>query len=426
MGMKVNWENRLLRDICQKIQYGHTASAKDEPIGPKFLRITDIVPETIDWLSVPHCEIEPKKKDKYLIKSGDILIARTGATTGYAKYIKAAPESIFASYLVRLQLVNWVDPRYIGYVVESAEYKEFIRANWGGAAQPNANAQVLTSFHVPTPPFPTQRKIAAILSAYDDLIENNLRRIKILEEMAQNLYREWFVKFRFPGHQNARFVDSPMGRFPEGWEVKRLDEIAKVITKGTTPTTLGKKYSADGINFFKVESLDELGGIVEEKLAKIDSETHQLLKRSQICAGDILFSIAGAIGRVILVPLRVTPANTNQALAIIRIPNEKQRTLVFYHVRADEFQNFSLGRVVQTAQANVSLGILKSAPVLIPQEEVLNSFFESAFPLMQLQENFRSKNTILRRTRDLLLLKLISGEVDVSELDIAIPEEAAA
>ncbi|MEI8173576.1 MAG: restriction endonuclease subunit S, partial [Deltaproteobacteria bacterium] len=197
--MSVTWENRLLRDICQNVQYGHTASATDEPIGPKFLRITDIVPETIDWPSVPHCEIEPKKKGKYLLKKGDIVIARTGATTGYAKYIKAAPESIFASYLVRLQLINGVDPRYVGYVVESDVYKEFIQANWGGAAQPNANAQILTSFHVPTPPLPTQRKIAKILSAYDDLIENNLRRIKILEEMAQNLYREWFVKFRFPG-----------------------------------------------------------------------------------------------------------------------------------------------------------------------------------------------------------------------------------
>ena len=75
------------------------------------------------------------------------------------------------------------------------------------------------------PPLPTQRKIAAILSAYDDLIENNLRRIKILEEMAQNLYREWFVKFRFPGHQHARFTDSPLGRIPEGWEVVKLGTL---------------------------------------------------------------------------------------------------------------------------------------------------------------------------------------------------------
>ena len=81
------------------------------------------------------------------------------------------------------------------------------------------------------PPLPAQRKIAAILSAYDDLIENNLRRIKILEEMAQNLYREWFVKFRFPGHQHARFIDSPLGRIPEGWEVKKVGNILKKVKR---------------------------------------------------------------------------------------------------------------------------------------------------------------------------------------------------
>ncbi len=82
-------------------------------------------------------------------------------------------------------------------------------------------------------PLPTQRKIAAILSAYDDLIENNLRRIRILEEMAQNLYREWFVKFRFPGHQNARFVDSPLGRIPEGWEVDTVAKAFDILGGGT-------------------------------------------------------------------------------------------------------------------------------------------------------------------------------------------------
>ena len=92
----------------------------------------------------------------------------------------------------------------------------------GVSSAHNLNHTDLAIRNVAIPPLPTQRKIAAILSAYDDLIENNLRRIKILEEMAQNLYREWFVKFRFPGHQHARFIDSPLGRIPEGWEVANL------------------------------------------------------------------------------------------------------------------------------------------------------------------------------------------------------------
>jgi type I restriction enzyme S subunit len=206
--------------------------------------------------------------------------------------------------------------------------------------------------------------------------------------------------------------------------VVALGDLAVVVTKGTTPTTLGKEFKTEGINFFKVESIAQEGGIEESKLAKIDSDTHELLKRSQLRAGDILFSIAGAIGRTTIVPKRVLPANTNQALAIIRIPDENTRTYIFHCVRADEFQHFSLGRVVQTAQANVSLGILKSAPIIMPPKGLLGEFAAAASSLIQMQENLRTRNITLRRTRDLLLPKLISGEVDVSELDIAVPEEA--
>jgi type I restriction enzyme S subunit len=293
-----------------------------------------------------------------------------------------------------------------------------------GTTQDNLSLDKLLRFNFVVPDVDEQRKIAAILSAYDDLIENNLRRIKILEEMAQNLYREWFVKFRFPGHEKVRFVETTLGRIPEGWEVVTLGDLAVVVTKGTTPTTLGKAFKSDGVNFFKVESIDQDGGVEENKLAKIDSETHELLKRSQLLEGDILFSIAGAIGRTTIVHQRLLPANTNQALAIIRISNKSIRDYIFQCVRADEFQNFSLGRVVQTAQANVSLGILKSVPIVMPPKGLLGEFTVVAASLLKMKENIRTKNAILRRTRDLLLPKLISGEVDVSELEIAIPEEA--
>ncbi len=114
---------------------------------------------------------------------------------------------------------------------------------------PNLNTKILRSIPVRHPDLPTQRKIAGILSAYDDLIENNLRRIKILEQMAQSLYREWFVHFRFPGHESATFKDSELGRIPEGWEVKTLEELTEVILdcRGKTPKKLGGDWSEDGI-----------------------------------------------------------------------------------------------------------------------------------------------------------------------------------
>jgi type I restriction enzyme S subunit len=148
---------------------------------------------------------------------------------------------------------------------------------------------------------------------------------------------------------------------------KRLGDITSVITKGTTPTTLGRQFTSSGIPFLKVESISEDGMLVNDKVAWIDEETHQLLRRSQIQPGDILFSIAGAIGRTLLIESPFGPANTNQALAIVRPLDEfVSRKYLYYYLRSSVFQVYALGRVVQTAQANVSLGILSAAPVRLP------------------------------------------------------------
>lgn len=151
-GVPEGWERKTLKDICERIDYGYTASSSEERIGPKFLRITDIVPNSIEWDNVPYCEIPEKKIGKYELKEGDIVIARTGATVGYAKRInKRHPQSVFASYLVRIKINPRYDNSYIGLIVESDNYKKFIKSNISGAAQPQANAQVLTSYSVLIP-----------------------------------------------------------------------------------------------------------------------------------------------------------------------------------------------------------------------------------------------------------------------------------
>ena len=212
-----------LAEIAESIHYGYTASASQEPIGPKFLRITDIVAPQIDWETVPYCKIEETSMDKYRLRPGDIVIARTGATVGYAKLIRDDRSSIFASYLVRIRIdTAKADPGYVGRVVESSFYKRFVLSNVGGAAQPNANARVLSSFRLPIPPQAFQARIASVLSAYDDLIENNHRRIRLLEQAGSMLYEEWFVRLRFPGYEGTTVING----VPEGWRRTTIGEIA--------------------------------------------------------------------------------------------------------------------------------------------------------------------------------------------------------
>lgn len=144
-GVPEGWDRLSVAECCEKSTYGYTASANQDAIGPKFLRITDIVPSSISWADVPYCEADEATTKKYQLKEGDIVVARTGATVGYAKRMPSLSEPvIYASYLVKFSPnKSVVDDLLLGVFMESEQYKDFVRGNAGGAAQPNANAQIL-------------------------------------------------------------------------------------------------------------------------------------------------------------------------------------------------------------------------------------------------------------------------------------------
>lgn len=171
-GRPEGWERKPLIELCESIDYGYTASAEREEVGPKFLRITDIVPSVIDWASVPHCQIQDDRREKFRLKEGDIVIARTGATVGYAKRLhRRHPEAVFASYLVRLRVKADVDNVMVGVFVESDAYKSYVRSRVGGAAQPNANARVLAAAELLVPPPSVQRHFHELVEPFVDECE---------------------------------------------------------------------------------------------------------------------------------------------------------------------------------------------------------------------------------------------------------------
>jgi type I restriction enzyme, S subunit len=177
------WEIKTIADLCESVSYGYTASASKEEVGPYFLRITDIVSDLIDWAGVPFCDISEDKAPKYLLQPGDIVVARTGATTGYAKRLnKRHPPTVFASYLVRVRAKSGVSNRMLGALMESADYKQFITTNIGGAAQPQANAVVLTSMRLVAPP-------KSLTVKFDRLVEPILDEEELLAVKIQNLRR---------------------------------------------------------------------------------------------------------------------------------------------------------------------------------------------------------------------------------------------
>ena len=162
-----------LGELCSDIAYGYTATASNEPIGPKFLRITDIVSDSINWESVPYCEIEDSKKHRYTLEPGDIVIARTGATTGYNQVIRSNEHSVFASYLIRYKLRQDIAyPFFIGCVLKSTYWKRFVERIKARSAQPGANAKDFASFKIFLPTFPEQKRITNILDTAKQEVES--------------------------------------------------------------------------------------------------------------------------------------------------------------------------------------------------------------------------------------------------------------
>jgi type I restriction enzyme S subunit len=191
------WREVTLGSISETISYGYTESASIEEVGPKFLRITDIASTRLKWNNVPYCPITDSNFEKYKLYPGDIVIARTGATTGANYILKPSdPKNVvYASYLIRYQIDNDLAyPFYVGHILQSITWKEFVKSIAGGSAQPGANAKELGSFEFLLPPLPEQKAIAEVLSSLDDKIDLLHRQNETLEQMAQTLFRQWFVE----------------------------------------------------------------------------------------------------------------------------------------------------------------------------------------------------------------------------------------
>jgi len=284
-----------------------------------------------------------------------------------------------------------------------------------GAAQPKLSQSNLRCIELRLPPLPSQRKIASILSAYDDLIENNLRRIKILEEMSQNLYREWFVKFRFPGHEKVKMVDSPLGKIPDGWKIVAFTEIADVLSGGTPKTTV-KSYWGGSIPFFAPKDAPESFYVTNTEKAITEIGLRKC--NSKLYPKDTVFITArGTVGKVVMPSMDMA---MNQSCYALRGRQGINQLYLFLATReqVDYLKKNTGGATFDTIVVDTFRRML----VIKPGNDVIVRFSQVIQPEMELILNILKKNTTLRRTRDLLLPKLISGELDVSELDITIPE----
>ena len=185
-----SWEVVKLGNYCYKPDYGYTESANDSPVGPKFLRITDIQNDVVNWQKVPYCICSQETKEKYLLKTGDIVIARIGATTGKAYIIDDCPEAIFASYLIRVRTKDDLLPVFLAQYFRSNNYWRQIDKSKGGRLKGGVNIPILSHLILPLPPLSEQREIANIFRAIDDKIAALEREVELIDELFHAMLEE--------------------------------------------------------------------------------------------------------------------------------------------------------------------------------------------------------------------------------------------
>jgi len=355
----------------------------------------------------------PIPKD-YILSKGDLLIAMTEQAEGLLGSSAIIPCSGLYLHNQRLGLVNIRDPEvadkhFLYFLFNSKSVRQQIRGSASGTKIRHTAPSRIENVKVRVPPLPIQRRIAGILSAYDDLIENNQRRIKILEEMAHSLYREWFVHFRFPGHENHPRVPSPLGEIPQGWEVRKLGEISESIRRNIPKGDCGEAQPYVGLEHIPRRSL---------ALDAWEMTTDLGSNKLEFKKGEILFGkIRPYFHKVSIAPFDgLCSADT----IVIRALRQEHYALVVAIVSSDEFVAHATTTSNGAKMPRANWDILEKYPVLLPSGSISLQFSELLAGIVLQQQSLIFQVHNLRSTRDLLLPRLLSGQIDVD----AMPEGA--
>lgn len=363
-----NAASRILED--GDIVFEVSGGSKDQPVGRSLL----ITKERLGSFSVP------------------------AIPASFCKRIRPDSTKVDPRFLQAHLQLAWNDRRIVQWQVQSTGISNFHFEDF------------LDQFELDLPPLSAQRRIADILSSYDELIESNRRRIKILEAMSRALYREWFVHFRFPGHEHHRGVASPLGEIPEGWEVKRLAELCSRIESGGTPRRNVDEYWERGeIDWYKTGELRD--GFLFDSQEKISARGQRESTARLFEPGTILMAIYGSptVGRM---GILTRHASCNQAaLGLVANKALISQSYLFFVLLSlrDHFNGLAQG----AAQQNISKEKVADTLAVVPPSNIIVAFGNNVEPIFALIQNLQRQVGVLHSTRDLLLPRLLSGEVHV-------------
>jgi type I restriction enzyme, S subunit len=419
-----SWLWTSLSELCERVSVGHVGPTTihfcTKDTGVSFIRSQDVRPGKLQLGQAAYITKEfHSKLKKSKLRPGDVLIVRVGANRGDTCVV---PEGVGEINCANIVFARPMFPNgFLGLYFRSPFGQKMLLSLTTGSAQGVLNTQDIARLPVPCPPLPIQEKVASILSAYDDLIENNTLRIKILEKVVKSVYREWFIQFRFPGHEKASITASPLGNIPQEWKVAKLGELIS-IDKGVSYNGAG--LTPDGNPMVNLKNILPGGGFRRDATKPYSGD---FKARHTVRAGDVVLAntdltqAGNVVASAALIPEigEGRPILISHHLYAVRLLDAKISPHFIYNLLlTDEFRGFAKGYAIGTTV----LGLVKDGVLEYefprPSQNLIEMFSQIAEPIYDLIENLHQRNETLRRTRDLLLPKLISGEVNVGTVPL--------
>jgi type I restriction enzyme S subunit len=414
-----------LGKICDLINGG--AWSEDEYVdsGIHVVKVTNIEDGTIvskDDNFLPLSKYEMYKQHE--LRSDDIVVATVGSHPTQPGSVVGGtariPKSYAGSFLnqnavcLRTNCPDLVNQRYLFYLSKTVLFKHHIESRARGSAnQVRMAIGELRNFSTDYPSIDNQRKIAATLSAFDELIEINKRRIALLEKVAEEIYREWFVRLRFPGHESVRIVKG----LPQSWQLVKLERAFEFTGGGTPSKEVGRYWNDGDVNWFTPSDITGSDGIF------LDSSGEQCTKEGfnnssakMFPAYSVMLTSRATIGAI---GINLTPACTNQGF-ITCIPNSQYPLPYLYHwikLAKPHFELLAGGATF----AELTKGTFRRIEILTPPEPIVTEFARMELPFFTAIEIHLRANWKLIEMRDKLLPRLLSGKLSVENLDIQFP-----
>lgn len=403
------WKTVRVRELCSDIIdcVNKTAPISVNPTKYKMLRTSDVRNGFINLENL-NCVTEEtftKWTRRGKLQVGDVILTRE-APLGEVGIVRHAENYFLGQRLVLFRANPAVcDNRFLLYAFQFHDNKQAIISKGVGATVLHLRVPECERIEIKVPDLQTQKRIGDILSSYDDLIENNQKQIKLLEEAAQRLYKEWFVDLRFPGHETTPITDG----IPEGWKKDRADAFFN-MSIGKTPPRAEKQWftvGGNGTPWISISDMGNSGTYVFGTAEELTSEAISKHNVKVVPANTVLVSFKLTVGRV---SITTTDMCTNEAIAHFLLPDSTLREYTYLYLKCFEYD--SLGNTSAISKA-VNSKIIKAMPFVMPDNSTIAKFHKIVKPILDVIKDKQDMNMKLAEARDRLLPKLMNGEIEV-------------